>query len=187
MGITPEVAKAALAAAERLFDQAQIEAALDRMAAEIAGEFETCNPVVLCVMNGGMIVTGHLLTRLSFPLQLDYIHVTRYRGRTRGGEIHWHKEPLIPLQERAVLVIDDILDEGHTMAEILEHCRRQGAARVAAAVLVDKSHNRKAPGAVVDVVGLTVDDRYVFGFGMDYKDYLRNLPAIYAVRDTNLR
>jgi hypoxanthine phosphoribosyltransferase len=186
MRIGPEEAIAALNSAERLFDQAQIEAALDRMAAEIGREFENSNPVVLCVMNGGLIVTGHLLTRLTFPLQLDYIHVTRYRGRIRGGEIHWHKEPLIPLQGRAVLVIDDILDEGHTLAEILDHCRRSGAARAAAAVLVDKHHARRASGARAEVVGLKVDDRYVFGFGMDYKDYLRNLPAIYAIGDTNL-
>lgn len=184
MGITPQEATAALACAERLFDQAEVEAALDHMAERIGREFENRNPVVLCVMNGGLIVTGHLLTRLSFPLQLDYIHVSRYRGGTRGGEIHWHKKPLIPLKGRAVLVFDDILDEGHTLAEILKFCRIHGAARVAAAMLVDKHHGRKVPGARADFVGLTVEDRYVFGFGMDYKDYLRNLPAIYAVKAT---
>jgi hypoxanthine phosphoribosyltransferase len=182
MSITPEEARAALVAAERLYDRAQIEIALDLMATEIERDFEGRNPVVLSVMNGGLIVTGHLLTRLSFPLQLDYIHVTRYRGRTRGGEIHWHKEPVIPLRDRTVLIIDDILDEGHTLAEILAYCRGRGAAQVAAVVLVDKRHRRKV--AAADVAGLTVDDRYVFGFGMDYKGYLRNLPAIYAAVDT---
>jgi hypoxanthine phosphoribosyltransferase len=182
--MTPHEARAALGNAEQLFDRAQIEAALDRMADRIWRELESCNPVALCVMNGGLIVAGHLLTRLTFPLQVDYIHATRYRGRTRGGEIYWHKEPVIPLKDRAVLVIDDILDEGHTLAAILAYCREQGARRALAAVLVDKRHDRKQPGAHAHYVGLTVDDRYVFGFGMDYKGYLRNLPAIYAAKTT---
>jgi hypoxanthine phosphoribosyltransferase len=181
MSIGPEEASVALAAAERLYDRAQIEAALDEMAAQIERGLQGRNPLVLCVMNGGLIVTGHLLTRLDFPLQLDYIHVTRYRGRTRGGEIHWHKEPIIPLRGRAVLIVDDILDEGHTLAEILGYCLTQGAVHTMVAVLVDKRHGRKV--AAADVAGLAVDDRYVFGFGMDYKGYWRNLPAIYAAAD----
>jgi hypoxanthine phosphoribosyltransferase len=185
MDMTPEGARAALAHAERLYDQAQIETALARMAAQIAADMESTNPIVLCVMNGALIVGGHLLTRLTFPLQLDYIHATRYRGDTRGGELHWHKKPALALRDRTVLLVDDILDEGNTLAAILDYCRVEGAMRTAAAVLVDKRHTRKHPGLRADYVGLTVDDRYVFGFGMDYRGYLRNLPAIYAVNDSS--
>jgi hypoxanthine phosphoribosyltransferase len=182
--MTLEEAKDALADAERVFDQAQVEAALDHMADRITRELADSDPVVLCAMNGGLIVAGHLLTRLSFPLQLGYIHVTRYRGQTRGGKIHWHKKPLIPLQDRTVLVIDDILDEGHTLAEIFAYCRTEGARQVSGAVLVDKRHDHKLPNVDADFVGLTIDDRYLFGFGMDYRGYLRNLPEIYAAKAT---
>jgi hypoxanthine phosphoribosyltransferase len=181
--MTPEEATAALARAERLYDQTQIEMALDRMAAQISGDMECANPVTLCVMNGGLIIAGHLFTRLNFPMQIDYLHVTRYRSQLDGGELVWNRKPNLALKGRAVLVIDDILDEGHTLAAILEYCRTQAAERVAAAVLVDKRHARKHPGAHADYLGLCVDDRYVFGFGMDYRGYLRNLPAIYAAAE----
>ncbi len=81
------------------------------------------------------------------------------------------------------MIVDDILDEGHTLVEILDYCRDQQASQVATAVLVNKRHERKQLRAVVDYVGLEVADRYVFGFGMDYKGYLRNVPAIYAVKE----
>lgn len=182
--MTPDEAITALAQAERLYDRAQIDAALDRMAARIEGDMARANPICLSVMNGGLITAGHLLTRLEFPMQIDYLHVTRYRGQLSGGELNWNRKPVLALKGRAVLVIDDILDEGHTLAAILDYCRAQGAERVAAAVLVDKRHARKHPGARADYLGLSVDDRYVFGFGMDYRGYLRNLPAIYAAKDT---
>jgi hypoxanthine phosphoribosyltransferase len=175
-------AKCALAEAECLFDRSQIDTALDWIADHITRELEGSNPVALCIMNGGLIIAGHLLTRLTFPLQVDYMHVTRYHEQTHGGDLHWHKKPSLSLKDRTVLLIDDILDEGHTLAAILAHCRAQGATRVTAAVLVEKRHARKQARMRANYVGLTIDDRYVFGFGMDYKGYLRNLPGIYAVK-----
>jgi hypoxanthine phosphoribosyltransferase len=175
---------AALADAKLLYGQSEIEAALDRMALDITRDFAQSNPVVLCVMNGGVVIMGHLLTRLHFLLEVDHLHVTRYRGRIRGGDLSWRRKPELPLTNRAVLVIDDILDEGHTLVGILEYCRDQQARQVATAVLVNKRHDRKQARAVVDYVGLTVEDRYIFGFGMDYKGYLRNVPAIYAVKES---
>lgn len=182
MGVTAKEISAVLAAAELLYDQAQIQLALDDMARRIARDLKGRNPIVLCVMNGGIVVTGHLLMRLDFPLQLDYVHATRYRGQTRGGELRWQKKSTLALEDRVVLIVDDILDEGYTLAGILDCCRAQGVQQVTTAVLVNKHHVRKQPGAHAEYVGLTVDDRYVFGFGMDYKGYLRNLPAIYAVK-----
>jgi hypoxanthine phosphoribosyltransferase len=169
--------------ADCLITEAQIHVALDRMAAEIATCLQERLPVVYCVMNGGLFVTAELLKRLHFPLEVDYLHATRYRRETRGGALHWRVAPEIDMKGRSVLVIDDILDEGATLAAILEHCRQQGASEVRCAVLVDKQHNRKAvPGFVADFTGLQVEDRYLFGCGMDYQGYLRNLPAIYAPR-----
>lgn len=158
-----------------------IQHALDRMANEITGVLAGKLPLVLCVLTGGIIPTGHLLTRLSFPLETDYLHATRYRGSTNGEDVQWVSRPGTSLEGRTVLVVDDILDEGNTLTDVLEYCHHAGAVEVYSAVLIEKRHNRKASGAKADFTGLEVDDRYVFGFGMDYKGYLRNLNGIYAL------
>lgn len=167
--------------AVQLHGPGDIHAALDRMAAEISTALGESLPVVLCVLTGGIIPTGHLLTRLSFPLETDYLHATRYQGETGGPEVRWVSEPGISLKGRTVLVVDDILDEGHTLADVLEFCRAAGADRVYSAVLIVKQHERRADTVQADFVGLEVEDRYVFGFGMDYRGYLRNLNGIFAL------
>ncbi len=164
-----------------LCDSEQLNKVLDKLAVQITTDLKDNNPLVLCVMTGGIIPTGHLVTRLSFPMQLDYIHATRYRGETSGGELHWIQEPSISLQDRTVLIIDDIFDEGITLEEIAKYCKAKGASEVHTAVLVNKIHNRKAKFKP-DYVGLEIEDRYLFGFGMDYKNYLRNINAIHAVK-----
>ncbi len=181
--MTPQQAYEVYRQAETLCSAEAVDAALDRMASEITAVLADKNPLVLCVMTGAVVVTGQLLTRLDFPLQLDYIHATRYGAETRGGAIRWLARPQSPLSGRAVLVVDDIVDEGHTLAAIMEYCREEGAAEIHLAALVEKRHGRKAPGLQADFVGLEVEDRYVFGFGMDYKGYLRNLPGIFAVKE----
>lgn len=183
MQITPEEASLAMHEAELLHPAQEVNAMLDRMAAEITTELHDKNPLALCVMNGGLIVAGHLLTRLDFPLEQDYLHATRYRGDTSGGKtIAWLHKPEVPLQDRHVLLIDDILDEGHTLREISGWCREQGAAAVYVAVLADKQHDRRVSGITADFPALPLVDRYVFGFGMDYKKYWRNANGIYAVK-----
>lgn len=162
----------------------EVATAFDRMAAGIRAELKETNPVVLCVMLGGLIPTARLLVRFDFPLELDYVHATRYRGDTRGRDLHWRARPATPLAGRHVLVIDDILDEGITLAGVLEFCREQGAVTVRSAVLVDKKHGRKKSLRRADFTGLEVDDRYVFGCGMDYRDRFRNLRSIRAVRES---
>lgn len=158
-----------------------INRALDHMAAEITTQLAGKLPVVLCVLTGGIIPTGHLLTRLAFPLEIDYLHATRYRRQTSGADVQWVSRPDISLQGRTVLIVDDILDEGHTLAGVLDFCRESGAAAIYSAVLIDKRHDRRIEGIRADFSGLEVADQYVFGFGMDYKGYLRNLNGIFAI------
>ncbi|MEZ5540589.1 MAG: hypoxanthine-guanine phosphoribosyltransferase [Pseudomonadota bacterium] len=184
MTLTPAELKRIRATAVELHGPAQVHAALDRMAAEITAVLGETLPVVLCVLTGGIIPTGHLLTRLPFPLETDYLHATRYRGATSGREVEWVSEPGISLAGRTVLVVDDILDEGNTLVDIARYCRQAGAAQLYTAVLIQKRHDRRNPAAHADFVGLEVDDRYVFGFGMDYKGYLRNLNGIYALGES---
>ena len=152
------------------------------MAIKIHQQLHDKNPVILCVMIGGLVPLGNLLPRLDFPLEVDYVHATRYRGGIRGGELHWKVRPSLDLTGRTVLVVDDILDGGVTLAAILAEMKTLGAAEVFCAVLVDKYHKRVENGLKnADFVGLEVDDHYIFGYGMDYNEYLRNAPGIFVV------
>ncbi len=169
------------AGAERLFSRAEVEAALDRMALTINARLADRNPLLLAVMIGGMVPMGLLVPRLTFPLQLDYLHVTRYRGTTSGSALHWIKHPDISLHGRVVLVVDDVLDEGLTLAAIVEACAIRGASEVLTAVLVEKRLENREGLARADFTGLCADNRYLFGYGMDYKLYLRNADGIFAV------
>ncbi|MFB1011250.1 MAG: hypoxanthine-guanine phosphoribosyltransferase [Thiopseudomonas sp.] len=169
--------------ADCLHPRAEVEAAISRVAAQIGEQLRDSNPLVFCVMNGGLIFAGQLLTQLDFPLEQSYLHATRYRNETRGGELCWKARPDVSFAGREVLVIDDILDEGHTLMAIVDSCRQAGARQVYTAVLLDKQHQRKAdPAFRADFVGLECVDRYVFGYGMDYRGYWRNAPGIFAVR-----
>ncbi len=166
----------------RLFTTEEVEAALDRMAIDIHQTLHDQNPVLLCVMIGGLVPMGNLLPRLDFPLELDYVHATRYRGEITGGELHWKVRPSVNLANRTVLIVDDILDGGITLAAIVEEVKSMGATTVLTAVLVDKYQKRVENGLKnADFVGLQIEDHYIFGYGMDYNEYLRNAPGIFVV------
>lgn len=165
-----------------LFTTKEVEAALDRMAINITRELHDKNPILICVMIGGLVPMGNLLPRLDFPLEVDYVHATRYRGELSGGEIVWKVRPTANLKDRTVLVVDDILDGGVTLAAIIKEIENLGASKVYSAVLVDKHHKRVEHGLQkADFVGLQIEDYYIFGYGMDYKEYLRNAPGIFVV------
>lgn len=171
------------ARAERLYSEDEVNGALARMGDAIGAALAGSNPVLLCVMVGGLIPTAGLVRHLRFPFELDYLHATRYRGGTSGGSLQWRARPDTPLAGRRVLIVDDILDEGLTLSALRAWCAAQGAASVQAAVLTRKRHARNGAGIRADFVGLEVPDRYVFGSGMDYRGYLRNAPGILAVAD----
>ncbi|MFP4129698.1 MAG: hypoxanthine-guanine phosphoribosyltransferase [Halorhodospira sp.] len=170
-----------LRGAELIHDRHAVEAALDRMAAAITEDLGGKRPLILGVMIGGMIPAGQLLPRLAFALEVDYVHATRYRNEVSGQELVWHALPSTPIEDRDLLVIDDILDEGHTLAAILDAFRRGGARSVRSAVLVEKHHDRRCPGMAADYVGLDTPDRYLFGVGMDCRGLGRNADGIYAI------
>jgi hypoxanthine phosphoribosyltransferase len=185
MSVDPQHAQQVLAAADCLHDAAAVRAAYDRLAADISVRYRALNPLLLCVMNGGLHATAELSRRLDFPLEIDYLHATRYRGATQGGGLVWYRQPPAErIEGRHVLVIDDILDEGHTLVAIRSALDAFAPASLAVAVLAEKLHDRRAAAAHAEFIGLQVDDSYVFGCGMDYKEYWRQLPAIYAVGDT---
>lgn len=179
----------ALENAELLHDREALEAAIDRMADAIAADYagDGTPPLFVSVMHGGLLFAARLALALGergLDLEFDYLHATRYRGATTGSRLAWLHRPAAQMRGRRVLLADDILDEGHTLAQIIEDCRAQGARSVYTAALVNKRHDRRLNGLKADFVGLDVDDHYVFGAGMDYKGWLRNLPGIYAAPES---
>lgn len=166
-----------------IYNAEQISQAIDNLAAQLNDRLKDAQPLLLCVMNGGLVFSGHLLTRLNCFPQVDYIHATRYRNQTSGSKLDWRAYPQNNLKDRSVLIIDDILDEGITLKEIIDYCHQQGAKEVVSAVLVRKKHDRCIDNVETNYVGLEVEDKYVFGFGMDYKSQLRHLNAIYALNE----
>ena len=178
----PQEARALLAEAELIHSEVAVQAALDGVAARISAQLADKNPLVLCVMSGGVIFCGQLLPKLEFPLDFDYLHATRYGADTQGGKISWRSAPWISVKDRVVLVVDDILDEGVTLAAVKDSLKRLGAAEVLLAVFADKLNGKHKPVSA-DFVGLTVPDRFVFGYGIDAGGAWRNLPAIYAMKE----
>ncbi|HZZ92087.1 MAG TPA: hypoxanthine-guanine phosphoribosyltransferase [Usitatibacter sp.] len=168
--------------ADLLFPAEAVNAAVERMARDIAARLADEFPVVLSVMGGAAVFTGRLLPLLAFPLEFGAIEVTRYNNDIQGRDIAWRLAPRDNVRDRTVLVLDDILDEGITLAAIRAKLTEMGAARVLSAVFADKDLGRAKP-AQADFVGVTVPNRYVFGFGMDAYGLWRNLPAIYALRE----
>ncbi|MEO5342290.1 MAG: hypoxanthine-guanine phosphoribosyltransferase [Gammaproteobacteria bacterium SHHR-1] len=182
MVFSPSQAREALSTADCLFTLQQVEEALDAMAQRISEKISKSDPLVLAVMNGGLIPAARLLSRFDFPLRQDYVHVTRYRENIRGQTLTWVRKPVAPMRGRTVLIIDDILDEGFTLDALVKACKGQGASSVQTALLCEKVHDRGCDFQG-DFIALQVPDRYVFGYGMDYRGYLRNAPGIFAIAD----
>ena len=165
-----------------VFTRTEVEAALDRLAERISARIGASDPLLLAVMIGGIVPLGGLLPRLRFPLQVDYLHATRYQGKTSGGRLAWLRKPGMSLKDRTVLIVDDVLDRGVTLAAIVDDCRAAGAREVLTAVLVTKRIDDRPGLQSADFSALETDDHYLFGWGMDYRSYLRNGAGIYAVK-----
>jgi len=171
-----------LARSEPLVSADEVQAALARLAGEISAALAEAYPLALAVMGGAVVFAGQLLPRLHFPLDFDYIHVSRYGDATRGGAIAWRVAPPETVRGRVVLVLDDILDGGQTLCAVRERVLAAGAAAVRIAVLVEKRLPKPKP-VNADFVGLYIPDRFVFGFGLDARGYWRNLPEIRALTE----
>ncbi|KAA0181999.1 hypoxanthine-guanine phosphoribosyltransferase [Cupriavidus gilardii] len=179
--MTAEQARELWANSEEIVSAQAVQQSLDRMAREITDKMGDRFPLVLSVMGGAVVFTGMLLPKLEFPLEFDYIHLSRYNNKTVGGEMQWRVAPRESVKDRTVLVLDDILDEGETMAAIRQRIMDMGAREFYAAVLCEKTLAKAKP-MHPDFCGFTVPDRYVFGCGMDAKGYWRNLGTIRALK-----
>ena len=168
--------------AEPLYTNVQISKITDDLSKAITNELENTNPIVMPIMIGGLIFSGQLITKLNFPLEIDYVHATRYSSSVRGGSLIWLKKPDKSLLDRTILLIDDILDEGITLSKIIKYCYSNGAKKVYAAVLLKKILDNSKLERDIDFVGATVPNVYVFGNGMDYCEYYRNVNGVYAIK-----
>lgn len=168
--------------ADLLFDETECRAALHKVAGEITRDLGGAYPLLLPVMGGAVVFTGQLLPLLRFPLDFDYVHVSRYGDKLQGGSFNWKRMPETEhIAGRHIVVLDDILDEGHTMAAIKEKLLGMGAASCRTAVFANKLIQKEKP-VQADYIGLNVPDRYVFGYGMDAAGAWRNLGEIYALK-----
>ena len=185
-----ERARALLANATQIVDPQQVQDAVKRVADRLNARFDlegaTEFPLVLGVMGGAVVFTGNLLPQLSFPLDFDYIHVSRYGDEDRGGEIVWKVIPRQNVVGRKIVVVDDILDEGETLAHVKQRLLDMGAAEVIVVVFADKDLGRAKP-IQADLVGLSLPNKFVVGFGMDVYGYWRNLPGLWTIRPEDLK
>ena len=179
---TPSLADALLQS-DLLYGREQLEPVIADIGRRIDDALDGERAVFLTVMNGALIFAGQLALSIRTDLEFDYVHATRYRGETTGSELHWLRAPIVPLTDRVVLLVDDILDEGHTLKEVREDCYKRGAKKVLIASLCTKRHDRLVEGIASDFNGVELPDRYVFGYGMDYYEQGRNLPGIYALKE----
>lgn len=169
--------------ADVLFDQPSVEVAIADLALTVEEQCKDDFPLVLCVMNGGLYLTGQLLRHWEFPLTVDYVHATRYRLATLGKDVLWKAYPQNEIKDRNVIIVDDIFDQGYTLEEIKTYCMKQGAKSITSVFLIRKSHERKKANIQPDYVGLECGDCYVYGVGMDLNSHFRNLSSIYFVEE----
>lgn len=176
-------AKSLLAHAEEIVDEEAVQAAVRGVAAALNRRFgdpeQEHFPLVLGVMGGAVVFTGQLLPQLRFPLEFDYIHVSHYDGK-------WKVVPRPNVAGRTIVLLDDILDEGETLAQVKARLLEMGATEVVIAVFADKAHKRAKP-VKADIVGVSIPNRFVVGFGMDAEGYWRNLPGLWALRPEDLK
>ena len=181
-------ARELMANAEEIVSADKVTAAVSNVAAVLNQRFDNDEtgafPLVLGVMGGAVVFTGNLLPQLTFPLEFDYIHVTRYGDSDEGGEVVWKVIPRQNVAGRIIIVVDDILDEGETLAHVKQRLLDMGAAEVILAVFADKDLGRSKP-VQADIVGLSIPNRFVVGFGMDAHGYWRNLPGLWVIKDAD--
>ena len=180
-----EKARTILKNSERIYSPEHIRQTIIDLASELNRDFgspEQPPPLVLSIMGGAAVFTGHLLPHLDFPLEFDYINVSRYGNEEYGGELIWKVIPRQNVINRIVIVLDDILDEGQTLLHVREKLLDMGAAKVVLVVLAEKNTGVIKP-VKADYVGLTVPSQYVIGFGMDAEGFWRNLPDIRILKN----
>jgi hypoxanthine phosphoribosyltransferase len=160
-----------------LISQPRLARRVNALARQIEKDFAGRDLVIVALLNGTVMFLADLLRRLSLPLRLDFIGVSTYRAGARSGDLVFTKELRLDVRGRDVLLVDDILDTGKTLARVLAKLRRLQPRRIKVCVLLDK-RSRRAENVAADYVGFAIPDEFVVGYGMDYGEKYRNLPFV---------
>jgi len=165
-----------------LFSRAEIESAIDRIAAEVTRSYAGREFTVISVLKGSCVFAADLIRRIPNPLELGFVGVSSYGAGTRAGEIELHFLPSKrEIEGRDVLIVDDIVDTGRTLQFIRTEIERGGASSARTCVFLDKPSRRVVPFEP-DHRGFHVDDEFVVGYGLDFGGRYRNLPYVGALR-----
>jgi hypoxanthine phosphoribosyltransferase len=166
-----------------LIDEGVIEKRLDVLAERIMREFRGRELVVVVILKGALVFSADLLRRLPIPLEIECLNVASYHGGMESsGHVDFLDAKLPPVEGRFVLVVDDILDTGRTLAAVEEKLREQGAQKVKSCVLLSKEKERAAE-VEADFVGFGIGDEFVVGYGLDFQGLYRNLPYIGVLKE----
>ena len=165
-----------------LFDEATIHRRLDELAAKISNDYRDRELTVVAILNGSVILMADLLRRIPLPLRLDFVSVASYDGGIESsGNLVFRQVSLPDVAGRDVLILDDILDSGVTLATIREKLKTARPTSVRICVLLEKKKTR-VRAVEPDYVGFEIADEFVVGYGLDYKEQYRNLPCIGVLR-----
>ena len=166
-----------------LFPRAEIEAAVSRLASEINKDYHDKNPLLLGILKGSFMFMADLIRHLDFPLEVEFVRLSSYgRGRASSGKVKMVQGLHSLIKGRHVLVIEDIVDTGLTTASFLNYLRKKKPASLKLCTLTDKPSRRQVP-VTIDYLGLTVPNKFLVGYGLDWDERFRNLPDICVLED----
>lgn len=166
-----------------LYTRAEIEAKVDKLADKIRRDYLGKHPVLICVLKGSFMFTADLIRHLNFPLEVEFVQLSSYGGaKESSGKIKMVQDLQSPIQGRDVLVIEDIVDTGTTIAFLLDYLRDKKPASLKLCALTDKPSRRRVP-VTIDYLGFTVPDKFLVGYGLDLDQKFRNLPDICVLED----
>ncbi|MGA2748797.1 MAG: hypoxanthine phosphoribosyltransferase [Verrucomicrobiota bacterium] len=160
-----------------LISQERLARRVHALAREIESDFAGRDLVIVALLNGTVVFLADLLRRLSLPLRLDFIGVSSYGGGTESTDLVFTKELRLDVGGRDVLLVDDILDTGKTLARVTAKLRKLGPRQIRSCVLLDKP-SRRVEKVTADYVGFTIPNHFVVGYGLDYAERYRNLPFV---------
>ena len=163
-----------------MLSEAQIQARVKALGAQIAGEYRDKNPVMICILKGSTMFFADLLRAMPIRLTMDFMAVSSYGRSTKSsGEVEIRKDLSGSIEHRHAIIVEDIIDSGFTLSYLTRMLSARGAKSIKICTLLDKPA-RRAPGITLkaDYSGFEIEDAFVVGYGLDYDEAYRNLPYI---------
>lgn len=160
-----------------LLTQQQVEKRIDEMGATLTAKYQDQFPVIVTVMTGAMVFSVDMIRRMKFKLSLDYVDVSSYDDGTTSGKVRLIKDLTYNIKNRPVIIMEDIVDTGHTLQFLAKLLKLRGAKSIEVCALLDKPARREVDFQA-DYVGFEVPNEFIVGYGLDYNGLYRNLPYV---------